>query len=189
MNSVSTTTTATSLTAGSAALPLFVDGVSPYTGAFAGTGPEITGYAGRIAVNPALVDDPSKLVTYQTSPPTAVGDATRPNFIYNQLVNATGVYSPDTGVGGTTAPFQGTLSGYISQIVSMQSLATNTATNLQTGQDTVVNSLQSRFNSNVGGEYRYRNGEPAHAAELLWSECARDVDDQGDDGLFVGSLT
>ncbi len=147
VNSVSTTTTATSLTAGSAALPLFVDGVSPYTGAFAGTGPEITGYAGRIAVNPGLVDDPSKLITYQTSPPTAAGDATRPNFIYNQLINATGVYSPDTGVGGTTAPFQGTLSGYISQIVSMQSLATNTATNLQTGQDTVVNSLQSRFNS------------------------------------------
>ena len=35
----------------------------------------------------------------------------------------------------------------MSQIVSMQSLAANTATNLQTGQDTVVNSLQSRFNS------------------------------------------
>ena len=147
MNSVSTTTTATSLTSGSAALPLFVDGVNPYTGFFAGTGPEITGYAGRIAVNPELVDNPSLLTAYQTSPPTAVGDPTRPNFIYNQLVNATGVYSPDTGVGGTTAPFQGTLSGYISQIVSMQSLAANTATNLQTGQDAVVNSLQSRFNS------------------------------------------
>ncbi len=147
VNSVSTTTTATSLTAGSAALPLFVDGVSPYTGAFAGTGPEITGYAGRIAVNPELVDDPSLLTTYQTSPPTAVGDATRPNFIYNQLVNATATYSPDTGIGGITAPFQGTLSGYMSQFVSMQSLAANTATSLQTGQDTVVSSLQSRFNS------------------------------------------
>ena len=147
VNSVSTTTTATSLTAGSAALPLFVDGANPYTGAFAGTGPEITGYAGRIAVNPELVDDPSLLTTYQTSPPTAVGDATRPNFIYNQLVNATATYSPDTGIGGITAPFQGTLSGYMSQIVSMQSLAANTATSLQTGQDTVVSSLQSRFNS------------------------------------------
>ncbi len=147
VNSVSTTTTATSLTSGSAALPLFVDGANPYTGAFAGTGPEITGYAGRIAVNPEVVDDPSLLTTYQTSPPTAVGDATRPNFIYNQLVNATATYSPDTGVGGTTAPFQGTLSGYMSQIVSMQSLAANTATSLQTGQDTVVSSLQSRFNS------------------------------------------
>ena len=150
VNSVSTTTTATSLTsptAGSPALPLFVDGVSPYTGSFAGTGPEITGYAGRIGVNSALIDDPSKLITYQTTPPTPVGDATRPNYIYNQLVNSTSVYSPDTGVGGITAPFQGKLSDFMSQIVSQQSLATNTAINLQTGQDTVVNSLQSRFNS------------------------------------------
>ncbi len=147
VDAMSTTTTATSLTAGSAALPLFVDGANPYTGAFAGTGPEIAGYAGRIAVNSSLVDDPSKLITYQTSPPTPVGDATRPNYIYNQLVNSTSVYSPDTGIGGITAPFQGKLSDFMSQIVSMQSLATNTATNLQTGQDTVVSSLQSRFNS------------------------------------------
>ena len=35
----------------------------------------------------------------------------------------------------------------MSQIVSTQSLATNTANNLQAGQDIVVNSLQSRFNS------------------------------------------
>lgn len=147
VDAMSTTTTATSLTAGSAALPLFVDGANPYTGSFAGTGPEIAGYAGRIAVNSSLVDDPSKLITYQTSPPTPVGDATRPNYIYNQLVNSTSVYSPDTGIGGTTAPFQGKLSEFMSQIVSMQSLATNTATNLQTGQDTVVSSLQSRFNS------------------------------------------
>ena len=31
--------------------------------------------------------------------------------------------------------------------MSQQSLATNTAINLQTGQDTVVNSLQSRFDA------------------------------------------
>ena len=150
VNAVSTTTTATSLTsptAGSPALPLFVDGASPYTGSFAGTGPELAGYAGRIGVNGSLIDDPSKLVTYQTTPPTPVGDATRPNYIYNQLVNSTSVYSPDTGIGGITAPFQGKLSDFMSQIVSQQSLATNTAINLQTGQDTVVNSLQSRFNA------------------------------------------
>ena len=35
----------------------------------------------------------------------------------------------------------------MSQIVSMQSIAANAATNLQTGQDIVVNALQSRFNS------------------------------------------
>jgi flagellar hook-associated protein 1 FlgK len=147
VNAVSTTATATSLTGGSGALPLFVDGATAYTGAFTSTGPESTGYAGQIAVNSALIADPSKLVTYQTSPQTPAGDATRPNFIYNQLVNASLDYSPAAGIGGVTAPFQGTLSAYMSQMVSVQSIAANAASNLQAGQDIVVNALQTRFNS------------------------------------------
>jgi flagellar hook-associated protein 1 FlgK len=145
VNAVSTTTTATSLTGGSGALPLFTDGTSVFTGAITGAGAESTGYAGRITVNAALISDPSKLVSYQASTPA--GDATRPNFIYNQLVNASLEYSPAAGIGGTTSPFHGTLSDYLSQIVSTQSIATNSATNLQSGQQIVVNALQSRLNS------------------------------------------
>jgi flagellar hook-associated protein 1 FlgK len=145
VNAVSTTTTATSLTGGTAALPLFVDGTSAYTGAITGSGPESVGYAGRIAVNSALIADPSKLITYQTSPPTPAGDATRPNFIYNQLVNASLEYSPAAGIGAVSAPFQGTLGAYISQMVSMQSIAANAASSLKEGQDVVVNALQARF--------------------------------------------
>lgn len=147
VNSVATTTTATSLTGGSGALPLFVDTGSPFTGAISAAGSESTGYAGRIAVNSALIADPSKLVVYQTSPQTPVGDATRPNFVYNQLVNASLQFSPATGIGGSAAPFQGTLSAYLSQVVSTQSLAANAASNLKAGQDIVVNSLQARFNA------------------------------------------
>jgi flagellar hook-associated protein 1 len=147
VNAVSTTTTATSLTGGSAALPFFVDGTTPFTGAITASGSESTGYAGRITVNSALTADPTKLVTYQTSPQTPVGDPTRPNFIYNQLVNASLEYSPTTGIGGTASPFNGTLSAYMSQMVSTQSIAANAATNLQKGQDIVVNALQTRFNS------------------------------------------
>jgi flagellar hook-associated protein 1 FlgK len=147
VNSASKTTTEASLTGGTGSLPLFTDGTALYTGAFTGAGAEATGYAGRITVNSALAADPSKLVTYQTSPPTPVGDATRPNFIYNQLVNAKLQYSPASGIGAAGAPFQGTLSDYMSQIVTTQSIATNAATNLQSGQDVVVNALQTRFNS------------------------------------------
>jgi flagellar hook-associated protein 1 FlgK len=147
VNSVSTTTTATSLTSGSAALPFFVDGSAPYSGATTATGAESVGFAGRIVVNSALLADPTKLVTYQTSPLTPVGDTTRPNYIYDQLVNASHVYSPDTGIGGASSPFQGTLSAYMSQVVSKQSVAANAATNLKDGQDIVVNALQSRFNA------------------------------------------
>jgi flagellar hook-associated protein 1 FlgK len=147
VNGVSTTTTATSLTGGSGALPLFVDGTTPYTGAITTSGPESVGYAGRIAVNNSLIANPSALVAYQGSPQTPVGDATRPNFIYDQLVNASLEYPTSTGIGGTASPYQGTLSAYMSQVVSAQSQAANNATNLQAGQDIVVNSLQSRFNS------------------------------------------
>jgi flagellar hook-associated protein 1 FlgK len=147
VNSVSTTTTATSLASGSGALPLFVDSTTPYTGAITANGSESVGYAGRIAVNSALVANPSDLVNYQASPPTAVGDATRPNFIYNQLTNASLEYSPATGIGGAASPYQGTLSSYMSQVISVQSQAASNATNLQTGQDIVVSALQTRFNS------------------------------------------
>lgn len=146
VDSASTTTTATALTGG-VALPLFTDGNSPYTGSIMASGPESLGYAGRITVNSALVADPSKLVTYQTSPPTPAGDATRPNFIYDQLTNASVQFSPATGIGAFNTPFEGTLLAYMSQAVSTQSTAANAASSLQSGQDVVVNALQTRFNS------------------------------------------
>ena len=148
VDAASTTTTATSLTGGSAALPLFVDGTIPFTGTFTGAGAEATGYAGRITVNDSLFSDPSKLITYQASTPA--GDTTRPNFIYNQLVNVPLQYSPAAGIGSANAPMQASVANYISQIVSQQSIAANAATNLQSGQDVVVNALQSRFNSTSG---------------------------------------
>ncbi len=145
VDSVATATTATSLTGGSGALPLFVDGTTPYSGAITAAGSQSVGYAGRIQVNAALIADPSKLVSYQAGTPA--GDATRPNFIYNQLVNAALQFSPSTGIGSTSSPYLGTLSAYLSQVVSTQSLALTAATNLQSGQDIVVNALQARFNS------------------------------------------
>ena len=52
--------------------------------------------------------------------------------------------------GGANSPFQGTLSSYLSQVVSTQSIAANTASNLQAGQAVVVNALRDRFNSTSG---------------------------------------
>jgi len=145
VNSVATTTTATSLSGGSGALPLFTDNGAPYSGAITAAGSQSTGYAGRIVVNSALLADPSKLVAYQAG--TAVGDATRPNFIYNQLANASLQFSSATGLGGSAAPFTGTLSAFMGQVIGTQSLAATAANNLQSGQDVVVNALQTRFNA------------------------------------------
>jgi flagellar hook-associated protein 1 FlgK len=150
VNSVSATTTATALAVGNTQLPLFTDGSAPITGAITSTGSQDVGLAGRIAVNSAVLANPSALVVYQTSPATQVGDSTRPNFLLNQLTNAALTFSPTSGVGTTSAPFSGTLADFMSQVTSQQSLGATAATNLQQGQDVVVNALQQRFNSESG---------------------------------------
>jgi flagellar hook-associated protein 1 FlgK len=144
VDALSTTTTATSLTGGSSELPLFTDGSQPYTGAITGLGAQRIGLAGRIAVNSALVADPSKLVVYQAG--TAAGDGTRPNFIYQQLTGSTLQFSPDTGIGTASAPFSGSITTYLRQVISQQGEAADAANNLKQGQDVVLNSLRQRFN-------------------------------------------
>jgi flagellar hook-associated protein 1 len=145
VNSLSTSATATSLTGGSSELPFFTDGPQPYTGAITRLGAQSVGLAGRIAVNSALVADPSKLVVYQAG--TAAGDGTRPNFIYRQLTGSTLQFSPDTGIGTDSAPFSGSLTTYLRQVISQQGEAADAANNLKQGQDVVLSSLQQRFNA------------------------------------------
>jgi flagellar hook-associated protein 1 FlgK len=144
VNSLSTTTTATSFTGGSSELPFFTDGTQPYTGAFTGLGSQSIGFAGRISVNSALVADPSKLVVYQAG--IAAGDNTRPNFIYQQLTHGAVQFSPATGIGTVDAPFTGSITTYLRQVISQQGEAASSASNLKQGQDVVLNSLQQRFN-------------------------------------------
>jgi flagellar hook-associated protein 1 FlgK len=150
VNAVSTTTTASSLTGGSAQVPLFTDGTSLYTSAFTGAGSQMTGYAGRITVNPALVTNPANFTAYSNSPPTAAGDTTRSDFLYSQLTTASFNYSPQTGLGSTASPFTGTITGFMQQFLSQQANTASTATSLQQGQDVVVSTLQQKFNSVAG---------------------------------------
>jgi len=148
VNSVSTTATMTSTTAGSAEFPLFTDGANPYTGAITGLGAQIVGLAGRIAVNPAVAADPSTLVVYQSGTPA--GDGTRPDFIYQQLTSTSQTFPSSTGIGTASSPFTGSLPTYLRQVLSQQGEAATAASNLQQGQDVVLNSLQQRFNDTSG---------------------------------------
>jgi flagellar hook-associated protein 1 FlgK len=147
VNSASTTTTVTSLTSGSPQLPLFTDGTAPYTGQITAKGTELTGLAGRISVNPAVVANASALSVYSTSPPTAAGDNTRSSFLFSQLTSATFNYSPATGLGSAAQPFNGTITNYLQQFISQQGNAATLATQLQQGQSVVVSTLQQKFNS------------------------------------------
>ncbi|MGA9335402.1 MAG: flagellar hook-associated protein FlgK, partial [Rudaea sp.] len=144
VNSVSSTATVTSLSGGSSELPFFTDGTQYYTGAFTVTGPQSVGLAGRISVNSALINDPSKLVAYASG--IAAGDSTRPDFIYHQLTSASLTFSPATGIGSTASPFSGSITTYLRQVITQQGEAADNANNLKQGQDIVLSSLQQRFN-------------------------------------------
>lgn len=150
VNAASVTTTATSLANGSPQLALFTDGSSPYTGSISSAGNQFIGFAGRIGVNAAVLADPSKLSIYNTSPVTQAGDTTRSDFLYNQLTNGQFSYSSATGLGTAATPFKGTLSSYMEQFLSLQSNASTTATQLQQGQDVVVNTLKQKMQSTSG---------------------------------------
>ena len=150
VTAASSTTTASSLTGGTAQLAVFTDGNSLYTGAITSSGSQMTGLAGRITVNPALLSNPQDLSVYSTSPVTAAGDTTRSDFLYSQLTSGSFSYSPQTGLGSSSSPFTGTITNYMQQFLSQQANASTTATQLQQGQDVVVSNLQQKFNSVAG---------------------------------------
>jgi flagellar hook-associated protein 1 FlgK len=150
VSSASATITTSSLTSGSPALPLFTDGSALYTGAINSSGSQMTGYAGRITVNAAVVANPSSLTVYSTSPPTASGDTTRANFIDSQLTSGSFSYSPATGLGSSSTPFSGTITSYMQQFLSLQGNNATNAQQLAQGQDVVVNTLQQSYNSATG---------------------------------------
>jgi len=148
INSASTTKTMSSLASGNPQLAVFTDGGQAlYTGAITGSGSQITGLAGRIAVNTQLVSDPTRLSVYNTSPVTPAGDTTRSDYLYSQLTNAVFSYSPESGLGSANQPFTGSVSNYLQQFLSVQANAATQATQLQQGQSVVVSTLQAKFDS------------------------------------------
>src|SRR6266567_2034861 len=150
VTAASVTTTVSSLTGGSAQLPLFTDNGMLYTGAITANGSQQTGLAARISVNSALLGDPSRTIIYSTNPLTASGDTTRSDFILTQLTTGSYRYSPQTGIGTTGAPFTGSLLSFTKQVISAQGEAASSAKQLADGQDVVLNTLKNKLSSTSG---------------------------------------
>jgi len=148
VNAASVTSTTSSLLGGGGEVPLFTDGNSLYTGAITAAGQQSVGLAARIRVNSQIVGDPAKLVQYNATTPS--GDTTRPDFLYQQLTAGKSLYSPSTGFGTSTLPFQATLSNFSQQIASAQGQAADTAKQIADGQDVVLSTLKQKFNSQSG---------------------------------------
>ncbi len=139
--------TATALTGDGVALPFFLDGNSLYTNSLDGGGQRL-GFASRITLNPALIDDPSLLINYQT--PTSSGDAARAVFLRDALENASIQYRADTGVGGTNSPFTGSIADFARGLIETQASNADIAARVHEGQDVVVTSLLDRFQEKAG---------------------------------------
>jgi flagellar hook-associated protein 1 FlgK len=148
MQAMTATQTTTALAGGDVALPMFTDGGRPYSGAINANGAQMIGLAGRITVNAALVADPSKLVFYGAG--VTAGDTTRPDFILAQLTQTTLTFPSQTGIGSAATPFQGTISGFLQQVLTTQGAAAANASALAQGQDVVVNALKQRASETSG---------------------------------------
>ncbi len=144
-----TAVTQTSLTAGTTEMPFFVDGAAastPYTGSFNGTS-QLTGFAQRIAVNPALAADPSRLVVY--GPGIPAGDPARPTALLDKLSNTILTFSPATGVGGM-AQFNGTVAAFARRTIETQGAAAEAAASLDAGQQVALSTVQGRYSEESG---------------------------------------
>ena len=129
-------------------MPLFTDGNNAYSASITANGAQLTGLAGRINVNSAVLADPSKLSLYTST--TTAGDTKRSDYLYTQLTSGTFSYSPKTGLGTTASPFKTTITNYMQQFLSLQSNAANTASQLKQGQDVVVSTLQAKMQATSG---------------------------------------
>jgi flagellar hook-associated protein 1 FlgK len=150
VDALSASVTTDTFNSGDPTLPFFIDGGSNtvYSDGFALSGPLKLGFAARIAVNSALLADPTKLVAYFSN--TQAGDSTRPAFLQQQLTGAAQLFDSTSGIGSTTSPFSGTIVDFIRQAISHQGVAADNASRLKEGQDVVVNALQQRFNDRSG---------------------------------------
>jgi flagellar hook-associated protein 1 FlgK len=150
VNAVSANVTVTSLAGGTVEIPFFLDASTPYSGAISASGPQSAGFAQRIAVNASLLADPTRLVVFNTSPLTATGDPTRPNFLLDRLNTESLSFSPKSGIGSNVSPFNGTMLSFMRQVISHQGDAAESAAHLSQGQAFVFESLQQRFSEAAG---------------------------------------
>ena len=135
---------------GSAQLPLFVDAGRNnglYTGSFDG-GSQLTGFAQRIAVNPAVSSATASLVA--TTSTTASSDATRPQVLYDALTSAQRSFSAASGIGGVNGPTSSSVSAFAQAVIATQGANAAAAQDLDEGQSIALNTAQSRFASQAG---------------------------------------
>ncbi len=142
---ISATTTAS----GSPALPFFTDPGSAnglYTASVDG-GVQKRGYSARLSVNPDLLSDPTRLINI-TGGSYNAGDPARPQAILERLTTLSTQFAPTGGVATTAS--SGDVQSFLQRIVNHVGQDAENASQIQQGQEIVVNGLQDRFNESAG---------------------------------------
>lgn len=148
MLSLQTRTTATGLQNGDLAFSLFVDtNGADFTDSLDGVGQKL-GFAGRITVNQAIVNDNKLLVQYTGTTP--LGDQERLNQVVSNLDNMR--FAGGLGSSGTTASFRlgGSVADIISQTINFQGNAAAAAISDSETQELTLDALTQRLDSEYG---------------------------------------
>lgn len=145
VDGLSASITNTSFTNGFS-LPLFQDSSngSIFTNALGQDGTNIAGFAGRIEVSDAVIDDPSLLSQFSGSTNNA-GDSGRVDFILDQVRSENRTYSPTTGLGSSVRPLEATAADYLQTIISSQGQRASASQRDAEASQVSFNNVQDRI--------------------------------------------
>lgn len=149
INSVSALVSSGATQGDGAQIALFVDGgnsPTTYSGALEGDGQKL-GFAGRISVNSAIVQNNELLVRHTADTP--IGDDTRPLEILSRLTDSNFTFDPEAGIGQGANPFSGTVGSYLERVVSLQSGRADDAAREYSAHNVVVTALSEKLSSTV----------------------------------------
>jgi len=148
ITSLATTFTAAGTQDGTLALPLFVDVAN---GAFTNSLDNNTqrlGFAGRISLNSAVVQDNSLLVKYSST--SSLGDAGRANYILDQMRQASfsGAVTATRLMGRNQ--LSGSVGGMVTQMLSYQGASVENTQAAQSIRDLALETLSTRMKDKYG---------------------------------------
>ncbi len=132
---------------GAVNFPLFTDGSGPAS-VFTGAGSQVVGFSQRIAVNPQIKTDPSRLVVYNAG--VQSGDPARPTALVNSLRDATFAFTTSAPLSGYTAQYNGTVGSFARRIVESQGAAAAAAASLDEGQQVALATVEDRYAAKSG---------------------------------------
>jgi len=173
--------TSTAAQNGTLALNLFVDrGNTDFTNSLGGKGQKL-GFAGRIAVSSAVLSDNSLLV--KTLPSGSIGDASRANYMLDQLQTLTFATSQTNGSDPGALRLGGTVTDLISQTMNhvgeVAAAATNDDDTQQLTMDTLNQRLDSEYGVNIDEEMaRLMELQNAYAANSRVISIVQDLLDR-----------